>query len=114
MTETAKLADIHLQVRPGGDAFLLSAMLALLVQEELLDHGFLEQRTQNYEQVIAAVEDIDATRYCRRAGVDLELARQAVRGDRATAKASRSSRTSASSRRLTRLSTPTSRSFSGR
>src|SRR4051812_31331873 len=41
-TETAELADIHLQVRPGGDAFLLSAMLAILVEEDLLDLAFLD------------------------------------------------------------------------
>src|SRR3954470_16255579 len=54
-TETAAMADIHLRVRPGGDAFLLAAMLAVLVQEDLLDHGFLEQRTENAEAVANAV-----------------------------------------------------------
>jgi anaerobic selenocysteine-containing dehydrogenase len=43
-TETAELADIHLRVRPGGDAFLLSAMLAVLVQDDLVDIGFLEDQ----------------------------------------------------------------------
>ncbi len=32
-TETAELADIHLQVKPGGDAFLLAAMVGVIVQE---------------------------------------------------------------------------------
>ena len=36
-TETAELADYHLQVRPGIDAFLLSALLAVLLEEDLLD-----------------------------------------------------------------------------
>src|SRR5262249_31515637 len=40
-TETAELADIHLQVRPGGDAWLLAAMLAILVEEDLVDRAFL-------------------------------------------------------------------------
>ena len=34
-TETAELADYHLQVRPGTDAFCLSAILAVMVQEDL-------------------------------------------------------------------------------
>src|SRR4051794_3894735 len=58
-SETAAMADIHLQVRPGGDAFVLAAMLAVLVQEDLLDHGFLDDRTENHEPVIAAMADID-------------------------------------------------------
>ena len=40
-TETAELADYHLQVRPGTDAFCLAAMLGVLVQEDLIDHDFL-------------------------------------------------------------------------
>jgi anaerobic selenocysteine-containing dehydrogenase len=78
-TETADLADIHLQVRPGGDAFLLSAMLAVLVQEDLLDHAFLEEHAQGHEGVVAAVRDIDVEVYCRRAGVAGDLVREAAR-----------------------------------
>ena len=35
-TETAEMADIHLQVRPGTDAFLLAAILAILLEEGLV------------------------------------------------------------------------------
>ena len=35
-TESADLADIHLRPRPGGDADLLAALLAVLVEERLL------------------------------------------------------------------------------
>jgi anaerobic selenocysteine-containing dehydrogenase len=78
-TETAALADIHLQVRPGFDAHLLAAMLATLVQEDLLDHGFLEGRTENAQEVIAAVKEIDPDDYAQRADVDPGLVRQAAR-----------------------------------
>ena len=33
-TETAELADLHLAVRPGADAFLLGALLAMLVRSD--------------------------------------------------------------------------------
>src|SRR3954471_19847889 len=78
-SETAAMADIHLQVRPGADAFLLAAMLAVLVQEDLLDHGFLEERTERHEAVVDAVRDIDVDDYARRADVDPELGRPAAR-----------------------------------
>src|SRR5262249_23093152 len=32
-TESAEIADIHLQVKPGTDAWLLAALLGVLVQE---------------------------------------------------------------------------------
>lgn len=77
-TETADLADIHLQVRPGGDVYLLSAMLAVLVQDDLLDHAFLEERAEGHEAVVAAVRDIDVAEHSRRAGVDVALVREAA------------------------------------
>src|SRR3954464_2123068 len=78
-SETAAMADIHLQVRPGGYAFLLAAMLAVLVQDDLLDHGFLEARAEGHDEVIAAGRDIDVDEYARRAGVDAALVRAAAR-----------------------------------
>jgi anaerobic selenocysteine-containing dehydrogenase len=78
-SETAEMADIHLQVRPGFDAHLLAAMLAVLVQEDLLDHGFLEERTEHHDEVIAAVRHIDPDDYAQRADVDPDLVRQAAR-----------------------------------
>src|SRR3954451_14970249 len=72
-SETAALADLHLQVRPGGDAYLLAAMLAVLVEEALLDHAFLEEHTEPHETVLAAVGGIDVDAYARRADVDPAL-----------------------------------------
>jgi anaerobic selenocysteine-containing dehydrogenase len=47
-TETAELADHHLQIRPGTDAFCLSALLGVLVEEDLVDHAFLDRRTNGF------------------------------------------------------------------
>lgn len=78
-TETAQLADLHLQVRPGGDAHLLAAMLAVLVAEDLVDHAFLEEHATGHEAVLAAVRDVDVAASCARAGVEEELVRAAAR-----------------------------------
>ena len=43
ITDTAKLADFHLRVRPGADAWCLAALAAVLVQEELCDEQFLAE-----------------------------------------------------------------------
>jgi anaerobic selenocysteine-containing dehydrogenase len=54
-------------------------MLAVLVEEDLLDRDFLETRTTGADAVVAAVRDIDVAAYCARADVDVDLARTAAR-----------------------------------
>ncbi|MDP1823819.1 MAG: molybdopterin-dependent oxidoreductase [Archangium sp.] len=78
-TETAELADIHLQVRPGTDAWLLSAMLGVLVQEELLDRAFADAHTVGLAEVVAPLKAIDVAKCCERTGVDEALVRRATR-----------------------------------
>ncbi len=78
-TETAALADVHLQVRPGGDAFLLAAMLAVLVQERLYDEAFVAARTTGFEALCAALREVPVGDYCRRAGIDEAAARGVAR-----------------------------------
>jgi anaerobic selenocysteine-containing dehydrogenase len=68
-TETAELADFHLQVRPGADAFCLAALLGALVQEDRVDHAFLRERTTGAAAVLAALRDVPVADYCARAGV---------------------------------------------
>lgn len=68
-TETAELADHHLQVRPGGDAFCLSALLAVLVTESLVDAEFLSAHTSGYAALQAALLQVDVAAACEKAGV---------------------------------------------
>ncbi len=54
-TETADLADLHLAVKPGADAFLLGAILAVLLRRDVIDHAFLAAHTEGYEVVREAL-----------------------------------------------------------
>ncbi|MBF6182049.1 molybdopterin-dependent oxidoreductase [Nocardia otitidiscaviarum] len=78
-TETAELADIHLQVAPGTDAYCLGALLGVLVQEDLLDHDFLDAHTTGADAVLAQLKTVDVPEFSRRCGVDEELIRAAAR-----------------------------------
>jgi anaerobic selenocysteine-containing dehydrogenase len=71
-TESAALAGIHLQVRPGADAFLLSAMLSVMVREGLQDREFLDLHTRGFDAVRAAMLEVPVEEYARRAGVPVE------------------------------------------
>ena len=78
-TETADMADIHLQVKPGTDAWLLSAMVAILIEEDLVDHDFITSTTRGYEVVKDAFAAIPIAAYCDIAGVSEDLVRKTVR-----------------------------------
>lgn len=77
-TETAKLADYHLQLKPGTDAWLLSAMVAILVQDELYDREWLQQHSSGLEELLAEFSSIDIAAYCETAQVEESLVREAV------------------------------------
>ncbi len=77
-SETAAMADIHLQVRPGADAWLLAAMVGVLVQGDRLDREFLSAHTEGVESIEAAFAEVPVAEYCERAGVPEALVRQAV------------------------------------
>jgi anaerobic selenocysteine-containing dehydrogenase len=79
-TETAKLADVHLQLRPGTDAWLMSAMLAIIVREGLHDRAFLAERCVGFEAVERALLELDVAEHVRRADVPLEAVQRVARG----------------------------------
>ena len=78
-TETAEMADFHLRVRPGTDAFCLAAMLGVLVQEDLINPDFIHDRTQNGDQLFAVLSEVPVADYCGRAGLSEDLVRAAAR-----------------------------------
>lgn len=79
LTDTAKMADFHLRVRPGTDAWCLSALAAVLVQENLCDEPFLAEHVTGVEPVRDALRAVDVDEFARRCGVDAELLRAAAR-----------------------------------
>ncbi|MDF2695098.1 MAG: formate dehydrogenase-O, major subunit [Labilithrix sp.] len=79
-TETARLADVHLQVRPGADAFLLAAMLAIIVREGLHDRAFLAERCTGFAALEAELRAIPVEDFVRRADVPLADVERVARG----------------------------------
>jgi len=78
-TETADLADVHLQVRPGMDAHALAALLSVLVEEDLIDRKFLSERAGGGAALFSALADVPIADYCERAGLAEADVRQAAR-----------------------------------
>ncbi|MBU9765205.1 molybdopterin-dependent oxidoreductase [Mycobacterium sp. TNTM28] len=78
-TDTAKMADFHLRVRPGTDAWCLTALSAVLVQEKLCDEAFLAEHVTGVDAVRSVLAEVDITDYAHRCGVDEDLLRAAAR-----------------------------------
>jgi anaerobic selenocysteine-containing dehydrogenase len=78
-SETAEMADYHLQVRPGADAFCLAAILGVLVQEDLIDRDFIRDRAQNGAELFGVLNDVPVADYCERAGLGVALVREVAR-----------------------------------
>jgi anaerobic selenocysteine-containing dehydrogenase len=79
-TETADQADIHLQLRPGTDAFLLLAMLSIIVRENLHDQAFIDAHCTGFETVKAELLTVPVADYASRSDVPLADVERVARG----------------------------------
>lgn len=79
VTETAKQADIHVQLKPATDSYLMSAMIAIMLREDLYDQAFIQKHTHGFEQVKQAFSAIPIEQYIEKADVSVELIYQIVR-----------------------------------
>jgi anaerobic selenocysteine-containing dehydrogenase len=82
-TETADLAvssgGIHLQVKPGRDAWLIGALAAVLAQERLFAADWLADHAAGTEQILQVLQGVPVPEWCTIAGVPEQLVRDAAR-----------------------------------
>ncbi len=86
-TPVAWNAKYHLQLRPGTDVALLTAMLRVILDEGLQNDAFIEARTTGFEELKASLADVDVDAMAALAGVPAAMIRDAARAY-ATANAS--------------------------
>jgi formate dehydrogenase major subunit/formate dehydrogenase alpha subunit len=83
----SEVADQHLQLKPGTDVALLSAMAHVIITEDLVDQAFIDDHTKDFQDVI------DATKTCTPewaegiTGVPADEIRKAARSYATTKKA---------------------------
>ncbi len=78
-TETARLADVHVRVRPGCDSLLLAAILRVLFEEERVDRDFLEAEVEGVEALREAVMPFEIDAVADVCGVEPEALRSVAR-----------------------------------
>jgi len=55
-TELAKMAAIHLRHRPGTDVALINAIMHVIIEENLHNKKFIQERTEGFEQLAETVK----------------------------------------------------------
>ncbi len=78
-TELARLADVHLQLRPGTNVALLNGLGHVVLKEGLLDHRFIDERTEGAEDWINTVERCTPQLTQEITGVPATLIKEAAR-----------------------------------
>ena len=71
-TRTAKQADEHLMIRSGTDGALALGLMHVLVNEDLLDHGYIRRATSGFEALRAHVQAYPPARVAAITGLPVE------------------------------------------
>ena len=59
-TATCDIADVHLAVQPGSDAYLFNGLLHYLRREDALDLDFIERHAENFAAVFSSARTMNS------------------------------------------------------
>lgn len=89
VTEVASRSDLHLQVRPGHDAAVVAAIIAVILAEDLHDKAFCDEHIDGVEQLAQQTQRFTPEAVAAAAGISasqiIEAARMFAAGPRGTA-----------------------------
>ena len=74
-SETARIANTHLAIRPGTDALMLRAMIAIILQEGWEDKKYIEEHVTGFDDIKSWFVDFDARKALEICELDYEQVR---------------------------------------
>ncbi len=77
--ELAEIADVHLQLKPGTNIPLFNAIAKLLIDGSAIDHEYVSQRTEGYDELAAHLAKQDLSQLAGQAQVELHEIEAAVK-----------------------------------
>ena len=77
-TETARRADLYLQIRPGEDTALFAGMIRIVLERGWHDEAFCARFIRPLDELRAAVADFTPDYVAGRTGIDRELIERAA------------------------------------
>lgn len=78
-SETAAIADIHIAVRPGTDALLIKAMIAIILEENRQNQAYLDAHVDGWERIRQWFENFDTCSALDVCQLDTEQVRDVCR-----------------------------------
>jgi assimilatory nitrate reductase catalytic subunit len=78
-TESAEIADLHLPIKPGSDIALFNGMLHVLIEEGLVDKGYVEAHTTGFATLADIVSHYPPAHVADLCGVPAEAIVQGAR-----------------------------------
>ena len=79
ITETARIADMHLPIKGGTNMILVNAFGNVLIEEELYNKDFVEKHTQNFEEYKEIVKPYTPEYAEKFTGIPADMIRKAMR-----------------------------------
>lgn len=77
--ELAEYADLHIQHNPGTDVVLIMGMIKVILDENLQDQEFIQNRCENFEELLESLKELDLDYVERITGVDARKIKEAAR-----------------------------------
>ncbi len=59
VSETAKIADIHLAIRPGTDALLFKSMISIIINEGMYNKEYIDKHTGGFNEILPWFSSFD-------------------------------------------------------
>ena len=75
-TETTTVADEHLRITPGTDAYFLLALLHTIIADDLYDHAFVDRYCARFDELSSAVTGFTPESVAEVTGIDAPTIRQ--------------------------------------
>jgi ferredoxin-nitrate reductase len=71
-TDTAKVADLHLPIKPGSDIDFFNLVSKRIIDEGLVDEKFVEEKVNNFELLKNKFKRVPVTKMLKRTGLSAE------------------------------------------
>ena len=79
LSETARQADIHLQIRIGTAALFLKSMIAIIFQEGWEDNAYISDHCNGFDRIVPWFKDFDVASALVVCGVDYDKVKEVAR-----------------------------------
>lgn len=71
-TDTAKIADLYLPIKPGGDIDFFNLVSKRIIDEGLVDEEFIKDKVNNYDLLKNKFKRVPTTKMLKRTGLSVE------------------------------------------